>query len=58
MKTEARATTGISSDLVSGNLSFNLRKALFNLLRDYKDIFAWTYAEMTGADPQLGHASN
>lgn len=38
---------------ISASLSVDLRRALIDLLKDYKDVFAWIYLEMPRLDPQL-----
>lgn len=38
---------------MSASLSNELRQTLLDLLRKFKDVFAWTYVEMPGLDLQL-----
>uniref|UniRef100_A0A803LLV6 RNase H type-1 domain-containing protein n=1 Tax=Chenopodium quinoa TaxID=63459 RepID=A0A803LLV6_CHEQI len=38
---------------VSAQLSPNEEKAYFDLLMEYKDVFAWSYKEMPGLDPKI-----
>lgn len=38
---------------VSFNLLIELKKPLIDLLKEYKDIFFYTYAELLGLDSQL-----
>uniref|UniRef100_A0A803MDQ2 Integrase catalytic domain-containing protein n=1 Tax=Chenopodium quinoa TaxID=63459 RepID=A0A803MDQ2_CHEQI len=38
---------------VSAQLSPNEEKAYFDLLMEYKDVFAWSYKEMSGLDPKI-----
>jgi hypothetical protein len=35
---------------ISANLDSDFRKKLINLLKEYKDCFAWDYSEMPGLD--------
>lgn len=30
-----------------------MKEQVLQLLKDFKDVFAWTYAQMQGLDPQL-----
>src|SRR5262249_868495 len=39
--------------LVSANLSQEEETAIVEVLREYKDSFAWTYEDMPGLDPDL-----
>ena len=44
---------------ISKSLSVIERKCLIDLLREYKDVFAWDYHEMPGIDPGLvAHSLN
>lgn len=38
---------------VSANLSKEMRERIFCLLKEFKDVFACTYAQMPGLNPQL-----
>ena len=38
---------------VSASLSSQEEKEYRDLLLEYKDVFAWTYTEMPGLDPQV-----
>lgn len=38
---------------ISVNLYLKLKKALLDLLKEYKDVFEWTYAEMPVLDQQV-----
>ena len=48
---------GTNEDLrpiyVSMLLSHSKEKSYFELLLDYKDVFAWSYKEMSGLDPKV-----
>ena len=38
---------------VSMHLSLSVKKCYFELLLDYKDVFAWSYKEMPSLDPKV-----
>jgi len=38
---------------ISKRLSNEFKTPLISLLKEYKDVFAWTYKEMSGLDPSL-----
>jgi hypothetical protein len=38
---------------ISANLESSFREGLINLLKEYKDFFAWDYSEMPGLDPSI-----
>lgn len=38
---------------ISANLSVDLRQALRSLLREFRNVFVWTYAKMLGVDSQF-----
>ena len=38
---------------VGAALEEGAKKKIFQLLREYPDIFAWTYEDMSGLDPQI-----
>lgn len=38
---------------INASLSADLRKTLLDQSKEYKDIFAWTYAKISRLDPQL-----
>ena len=39
--------------IISLNLNFEEESALIQVLKEYKDTFAWTYEDMPGLDPTL-----
>ena len=38
---------------VGAALEKGVKKRIFELLREYSDIFAWSYEDMPGLDPQI-----
>ena len=38
---------------VGAALEEGVKKRIFKLLREYSDIFAWSYEDMSGLDPQI-----
>jgi len=38
---------------IGGDLSSKMRQQLYNLLKEFKDIFAWSYKDMPGLDPKI-----
>jgi len=38
---------------VGGDLSSEMRQQLYNILKEFKDIFAWSYKDMPGLDPEI-----
>lgn len=38
---------------ISASLSKKIREQVVQLLKEFKDVFEWTYAQMSGLDPQL-----
>jgi len=38
---------------VGATLEEGVKKKIFQLLREYSDIFAWSYEDMPGLDPQI-----
>ena len=38
---------------VGAALGEGVKKRIFQLLREYSDIFAWSYEDMPGLDPQI-----
>jgi len=39
---------------ISEGLSLTEREELISLVREYIDVFAWNYEDMSGLDPQIG----
>lgn len=44
---------GDSPSFLSASLSWELKRALLDLLKELNDVFAWTYAKTFGLDPHL-----
>ena len=38
---------------IGGGLSAEMKYRLFTLLKEFKDIFAWSYEDMPGLDPEI-----
>jgi len=38
---------------IGGDLSSEMRQQLYNLLKEFKDIFAWSYKDMPGLDSEI-----
>ena len=46
-------------DFISSQLTIQEKEQLVTLLKEYRNVFAWTYDEMPGLDPRLVvHALN
>jgi len=46
-------TAEICPIYVSSLLTLEEEKEYFNLLSEYKNVFAWSYSEMPGLDPKV-----
>ena len=50
---DRREERGVEGHGLSKNLSEKERGRLVALLKEYKDVFAWSYQEMPGLSPNL-----
>ena len=39
--------------LIGSTLTLEKKSELTNLLKEYKDVFAWSYQDMSGIDPEI-----